>query len=228
MNNLSTLPGFSNPVDDAQAVFRAVLGALSSPGTPVLLAAQLLPLTAAGFSLGMQALALALCDSDTPIWLDDAADTPEARHYLRFHCASPFAANPSEASFAFIANAESMPRLHGFDQGKPVFPDRSAMLIINANLFGCRGQARELTGPGVKNSNHDVWQSFHISGLPAWFWEDWEANHASYPLGVDIVFVDTGTDDSGALKIRLLGLPRTARVRQAARSPAQMEHAACM
>jgi len=161
----------------------------------------------------MLALALTLCDQDTPIWLDTAADTPEARHHLRFHCAVPFAAELAQGSFAFIARPEAMPRLQAFNPGRADYPDRSATLVINADLSSPQACALELTGPGVKGNDRGAWQSFRISGLPLWFWEDWEVNHAAYPLGVDVIFVDKGTKSASNSVIRLLGLPRTARVR---------------
>ncbi|MCL2644781.1 MAG: phosphonate C-P lyase system protein PhnH [Betaproteobacteria bacterium] len=228
MRALPTLPGFSNPVDDAQVVFRAVLDALSRPGISVLLSTLPPPLPVTDFSQGMLALALTLCDGDTPLWLDEAADTPEVRHHLRFHCGSPFASSTSEVSFAFIARPEGMPRLAAFNQGRADFPDRSATLIISTNLSERHGQVHELSGPGVKGSDRGNWQSFCTSGLPAWFREDWEANHASCPLGVDIIFVDTGVDNVGIPQVRLLGLPRTARIREAAYSPASKEQSVCM
>jgi len=214
MSALSTLPGFSNPVDDAQAVFRTMLQALARPGIPVSLPVLPPSLPVAGFSQGMLALALTLCDRDTPLWLDDAADTPQARHHLRFHCSTPFAAHPPEASFAFISRPETMPRLSAFSQGRSDFPDRSATLIISADLSESHRHAYELSGPGVKADSHGKWQRFHLSRLPAWFWEDWEANRAAYPLGVDVLFVDNAEDASGSAQVRLLGLPRTARVRE--------------
>ncbi|MCL1824920.1 MAG: phosphonate C-P lyase system protein PhnH [Betaproteobacteria bacterium] len=223
MSTLPTLPGFDSPVDDAQAVFRAVLGAFSRPGLPVPLSVLPPPLQVGGFSQGMLALALALCDKDTPLWLDAAADTPEARRHLRFHCASPLTEQPSEASFAFIAKPESMPRLGAFKQGRADFPDRSTTLVINANLSASQAQTVELTGPGVKGNDRGLWQRASIDGLPAWFWKDWEANYADYPLGVDVIFVDTGTDASSTPQTRLLGLPRTACVRETAK-----ERPACM
>jgi alpha-D-ribose 1-methylphosphonate 5-triphosphate synthase subunit PhnH len=213
------LPGFASSVDDAQVVFRAVLAALSRPGLLVPLSVLPPPLSSGEFSRGMLALALALCDKDTPLWLDAAADTPEARRYLRFHCASSFAAHPSEASFSFIARPESMPRLHSFKQGRADFPDHSATLVLSAALSASLAHTVELTGPGVKGNDRDFWQSAGIASLPAWFWKDWEVNHAAYPLGVDIIFVDSGSDTSGAPLFRLLGLPRTVRAREAG-SPA--------
>jgi alpha-D-ribose 1-methylphosphonate 5-triphosphate synthase subunit PhnH len=210
-----TLPGFYNPVDDSQTVFRAVLTALSRPGLPVSFTLPPFPVPAGEFSTGMLALALALCDQDTPIWLDTAADTPEARHHLRFHCAVPFSADPAQGAFVFIARPEAMPRLQAFNTGRADYPDRSATLVINADMSSPQDCALELTGPGVKGNDRGVWQSFRISGLPLWFWEDWEVNRAAYPLGVDVIFVDKGTESSGNPGIRLLGLPRTARVRPA-------------
>jgi alpha-D-ribose 1-methylphosphonate 5-triphosphate synthase subunit PhnH len=117
MSVLSALPGFSSPVDDAQAVFRAVLTALSRPGLPVSITLPPFPHPAGEFSSGMLALALALADQDTPLWLDAAADTPELRRHLRFHCAASFTAEPEGASFAFISRPESMPRLREFNPG---------------------------------------------------------------------------------------------------------------
>jgi len=213
MSALSTLPGFSSPVDDAQAVFRAALTALSHPGLPVSLALPSFPLPVGELSYGMLALALALCDRDTPLWLDTAADTPEVRHHLRFHCAAPFVVHPAEASFAFISRPEAMPRLREFNPGRADYPDRSATLVISADLSFPQACALELTGPGVKGNDRGAWQSFRISGPSLWFWEDWEMNCAAYPLGVDVVFVDRGNAHSPV--IRLLGLPRTARVRPA-------------
>ena len=227
-----TLPGFSNPIDDSQAVFRAVLTALSRPGLPTALTLPPFPVPAGELSPGMLALALALCDQGTPIWLDTAADTPEVRHHLRFHCAAPFIADPAQGSFAFISRPGAMPRLQAFNPGWADYPDRSATLVINADLSSPQACALELTGPGVKGNDRGAWQSFRISGLPLWFWEDWEANQAAYPLGMDIIFVGTGTERAGNPVIRLLGLPRAIRVRLAPHEQTNplppKEHRACM
>jgi len=178
----------------------------------------------------MLALALTLCDKDIPVWLDEAADTPEARHYLRFHCATPFTVHAAEASFAFISQPKKMPRLQDFHPGQAKYPDRSATLVISADLSSPQAHTLELTGPGVKGNDRDVWHSVCISGLPAWFWKDWEVNYAMYPLGVDVLLVDAGS--SGDSPVRLMGLPRTTRVRPALNRPAgflpSQEHAICM
>ena len=232
MSALPTLPGFSNPVRDAQSVFRAALTAFSRPGIPVPLPVCPPPLPISGFSQGMLALALALADGNTPLWLDSAADTSELRHHLRFNCAVSFAASPADASFAFISQVESMPRLHGFNPGQPKSPDRSATLVISTSISVASTVTMELTGPGVKGNERGVWQPFRISGLPQWFWEDWEENFAAYPLGVDVLFVDTWTESSSNSVVRLLGLPRIAQVRSPLHvqtdSLPPKEYSACM
>ena len=232
MNAPDTLPGFFNPVDDSQIVFRALLTAFSRPGLTVSLTLPPFPVPTGEFSSGMLALALALCDQDTPIWLDTVADTPEVRHHLRFHCAAPVIAGPAQGSFAFISRPEAMPRLKAFNPGREDYPDRSTTLVINVDLSSPQGCALELTGPGVKGNDCGVWQSFRIFGLPLWFWDDWEANHATYPLGVDVIFVDKGPKSACNSVIRLLGLPRTARVRLATHEQndffSAKEHRTCM
>ena len=60
--------GFATPVLSAQTTFRAVLNALARPGSvhPMTVAVSVPPPLAAGAA----AIALTLCDHDTPIWLD--------------------------------------------------------------------------------------------------------------------------------------------------------------
>jgi alpha-D-ribose 1-methylphosphonate 5-triphosphate synthase subunit PhnH len=221
MSNLPALPGFTNPVDDAQAVFRALLGALSRPGISASLAGRSLPPPVSGLTQGMLAVALGLCDQDTPLWLDSASDTPETRRHLRFHCASPFAVCPLEAAFAFISEPAAMPRLREFNPGRPDFPDRSATLVISAGLSHREAQTVEASGPGIKGNDRGAWQRLSVSGLPGWFWEDWEENRVAHPLGVDVIFVDDGARDSEDGAVRLLGLPRTVRVRPAPQAQAR-------
>jgi alpha-D-ribose 1-methylphosphonate 5-triphosphate synthase subunit PhnH len=164
----------------------------------------------------MVALALALCDNNTPLWLDAGADAPQTRHHLRFHCGASFTENPPEAAFAFIARPERMPRLSTFHLGRADFPDRSTTVVIRVDRSAeATGPGvMEVTGPGVKGNDHGMWEPFLLGGLPSWLWTDWADNHASYPLDVDVLFVDTGISDSGKPFAAVLGLPRTARVRE--------------
>ena len=208
-NRPAILPGFADPVHDAQRCFRTVLEALSHPGKPVPL--TVLPSTPshaapvpASCLAGMVAIALTLCDADTPVWLDAGLDTPALRQHLRFHCGCPVVAEPERAQFAFIGDAGTMPRFERFCSGDPEYPDRSATLVIAADFAA---PDRRLSGPGIAPARVPQGLLFGLAGLPPWFWEDRAMNQTGYPLGVDILFVDSRRADGDT--VRMAGLPRT-------------------
>lgn len=182
--------GFADQALGAQATFRCLLEAIAHPGrivpAPKSLPAPPAPLLAPGY-----AAALTLLDFETPLWLDDQLGVPAVLETLRLQCGCPMAPAP-EASFALLAGTD-VP-LAAFDQGTPEYPDRSATLIWQVEDLAS-GRGVLLTGPGIRESTR-----LHVTGLPADFWAQWTANHAQFPLGVDIVFV---TAD------RLAALPRS-------------------
>lgn len=188
--NAPLLPGWPDPVDDAQTLFRQLLDALAHPGRihtlhrPLAVPAPLAP--AAG------AVALTLCDFETPVWLQ----SPEAAPWLRFHCACPLVDAPATARFVFIDQPAAMPPLSDFAQGEPEYPDRSATLVLQ--VASLTGHGLTLSGPGIAGTAR-----LGVSGLPAGFWDDWRAQHARFPLGVDLILV------AGE---RFAALPRTTRV----------------
>lgn len=189
MSSLSSddglLRGFANPVMDAQGVFRTVLAAMACPGTMNELAldlsgpAPLDPATAA--------LALALLDYETPLWLDSAADTPSVQRYLRFHCGCRMTENAGAAAFAIVAAPALMPPLAAFDAGSDTYPDRSTTVILQVpSLTG--GAPWTLQGPGIRPGGIRERACMAISGLPAGFGRWIEANVALFPCGVDLIF----------------------------------------
>ncbi|GMG89203.1 phosphonate C-P lyase system protein PhnH [Cupriavidus metallidurans] len=174
----SLLPGFDNPVDDAQQVFRAALEAFAHPGR-----LETLPVTSGqpeGLSPALTALLLTLADPDTPVWLP--ADVPAAaRAFLRFHCGCPLVDNLGEATFVCIPAGHAMPALADCAQGLPAYPDRSATLLVEvASLHA--GDTLTLRGPGIETT-----QSLCVTGLPADFRASWRANNTGFPLGVDLL-----------------------------------------
>src|SRR4051794_5324681 len=91
--------GFERPVQDSQAVFRSVMMAMARPGTIRGMAAVLSPPGA--MAPAAAGLALALCDFETPMWLDTALTAdPEVPAHLRFHTGAPIVANAATAHFA--------------------------------------------------------------------------------------------------------------------------------
>jgi len=199
------LPGFDNPVDDAQQVFRAALDAFAHPGM-----LQALPAASvgrpAGLSPAMTALLLTLADSDTPVWLP-ADIGSEARAFLRFHCGCPLVDNAAQATFVCVPMGDTPPSLAQCAQGDPAYPDRSATLLLelaalsndaaplSATVSDNGGDTYTLRGPGIETT-----QTLLASGLPNDFRAQWRANNAGFPLGVDLLL--TAGD-------RFCALPRT-------------------
>ncbi len=196
MNARDLLPGFADPVHDSQATFRMLLGALSEPGTILAM-----PVAVSGpdpLGAGAAAALLTLADADTPVWhdVDDEASARRVIGYLSFHCGCGFVDAPTAATFALVTHAQDL-QLAGFAQGSMAYPDRATLLLVQvASLTG--GPQRLLSGPGIR------WQqALHVAGLPADFDQQWRANGAGFPTGVDLVF---------CCGDRIVGLPRTTRI----------------
>lgn len=188
-------PGFGDPVFDSQAVFRALLHAMSRPGMVNTLDIDLAP--PAPLSPAAAAVCLTLADLDTPVWVTPG--TPgNALSYLRFHCGCPMVENPAHAAFALITDGDHLPDLTRFSLGTQEYPDRSATLIIQVSgLEAVRTGGVRLTGPGIESMNR-----LAVRGLSDDFWAAFAANHQQYPLGWDVVFA---TED------RIASLPRSTR-----------------
>lgn len=175
-------PGFGDPVRDAQGTFRTVMMAMARPGT-------LRQLTAAvdapaPLAPGAGAVALALCDFETPIWLDDALSAaPAVAAWLRFHTGAPLTDRADRAHFAFVGDPGAMPPLSAFAQGVPDYPDRSTTLVVAVDGLEAAG-GWTLRGPGI-----DGITRLRARGLPPEFPLWLAGNRAGFPLGVDVILV---------------------------------------
>ncbi len=188
---------FQDPVLESQAVFRAVLQALSEPGTVHALEQPLQP--PAGLHPSTARLLLALADFETPVWLAPELAGDCAR-WVAFHTGAPAAKSPGDARFAVVNAGDAAAPLALFDPGEERYPDKSATLFIQvAALDG--GDSVALSGPGIPDS-----RTIAPAGLGAEFWRQAAANQRRYPLGVDMLLV------SGD---RLLGLPRSTAIARA-------------
>lgn len=196
MNAVPVAAGLADPVHQSQRVFRAALEALARPGrvqrangTPAV--HDLTPATAM--------LLLTLCDESTAVWWQPGPAVDALAHWLRFHTGAPRVGQPGEAAYAVIHAPRSMPPLEAFRGGTPAAPECSTTLLIEAETFD-DGPALEWRGPGIRDCERVC-----IGGLRESFWAEWQANHAAFPQGVDVLF---------CCGDRMLGLPRTARVRR--------------
>lgn len=184
--------GYADPVHDAQLAFRAVLDALARPGQLQRLPARF-PI-APGLSRAATAIALALADYETPLWLDEK--TAPAAAYLRFHCGSGLVPR-EQAALALIGAPLELGWLIAFRTGSDEFPDQSTTLLIEVDQLAETGPLR-LVGPGIQGSRQAA-----IEGLPAHFWREWATLREIFPRGVDVIFT---CGDA------LMGLPRTTSV----------------
>jgi alpha-D-ribose 1-methylphosphonate 5-triphosphate synthase subunit PhnH len=189
--------GFADPVFNAQTVFRAVMDAMARPGS-----VQPLPSFArppAPLSATAGAIALSLCDHDTPLWLDPALQASAAvKAWLGFHAGAPLANTPADAHFALIANPAEMAALDGFSQGTQDYPDRSTTLILQVSTL-TSGAPLLLEGPGIETS-----ATIAPAQMPRHFVEQWKQNGQRFPRGVDIIL---------AAPDGIACLPRTTRIK---------------
>lgn len=188
--------GFENPPKAAQALFRALMDAMARPGAVQAVAALAKPpspLTATA-----AAVALTLCDNDTPLWLDPRLDaSTDVRGWLGFHCGAPLTTIPAEAHFALVANPGELIALENFAQGSQEYPDRSTTLILQVDRLA-GGPVLHLEGPGIRTD-----AALAPAPLPRHFIAQWKQNRARFPRGVDLILVAPGA---------IACLPRTTRI----------------
>lgn len=188
--------GFADPVFEAQGTFRAVMEALSRPGLAQPLEAAVAP--PSPLPRGVAAVALTLCDHDTPVWLDPVLAASEAvAGWLRFHTGAPLVASAGAAQFALATSPAQLPDLSAFAQGSDEYPDRSTTIIVAPGA----PKARRLTGPGIRG---DLVTEL---GLPdPRFAAQWHDNRGRFPRGIDLLIAADG---------HVVGLPRTTRIAEA-------------
>lgn len=200
-NDLAALgAGFSHEAYGSQHVFRAALQALSHPGRLVDVAHDA-EVPCVGHAASA-ALLLALLDADCQLWLSPALRDSEAAAWLRFHTGCQLTAACHEAQFAWIAAVDALPMLASFAGGSENYPDQSTTCVIDVPALGQglaagRGGWR-LSGPGIEGET-----GLRVEGLPPDFVAQWDANHTTFPCGVDLFL---------ATDRQIVGLPRTTRI----------------
>jgi alpha-D-ribose 1-methylphosphonate 5-triphosphate synthase subunit PhnH len=186
------LPGFTDPVLDAQSAFRAVLEAMSRPGRIQRL--QRPPAPPAPLSPASGAVLLTLADSGTPLFLDAG---PDAEEWVRFHAGCPLVADPAEAEFVLAAALP--PKLSTLRAGTDEDPQTSATLILQVEALE-EGAGWHLTGPGIEHAHR-----LRVVGAPPGFVAEWATNSARFPRGVDVILCAGDT---------IAALPRSVSIRE--------------
>lgn len=187
--------GFANPVFESQSVFRLLMDGMARPGTIRTVehdAGQPEPLGAAA-----GAIALTLCDHDTPVWLSAGFSRSAVAEWVGFHSGAPITREKAEARFAFKEASSALVSFGLFSSGTQEYPDRSTTLIIEVEALG-EGEELTLSGPGILNAS-----SVKVRGLPETFLRLWSDNRTLFPRGIDVILT-AGRN--------FLCLPRTTRV----------------
>jgi alpha-D-ribose 1-methylphosphonate 5-triphosphate synthase subunit PhnH len=187
-------PGFQDPVLESQLAYRALLAAMSSPGTIQHLSLSLTP--PPRFDIATAAICLTLFDHDTRLWLEERF--PQAvRDWLRFHCRISLVSDIRAADFAVLTPSPQMLRPHDCRTGTEERPHCSATLILQLEYLAF-GTGLRLTGPGIRDSHR-----LEVPEIPAGFWASRHDPTLAFPRGVDIFLTH---------RSRLTALPRTTNV----------------
>lgn len=145
--------GFADPARDGARAFRALLDAMSRPGTRRRLTAAAPP---APLPAAAGALALVLTDADAPLWLAPDLRAPALRDWLAFHTGAAPTDDPARAAFALGTPEALAPHCTGsadrFPAGTPETPEDAATLIVLLPAFA--GRAARLAGPGIRTETH--------------------------------------------------------------------------
>lgn len=188
--------GFADLVFEAQRTFRAVMDAMANPGHIVPLVTGCSPPASLGETTG--AIAAALLDHDTRVWLDRPLQADEAvAGWLRFQTGTVVTREAAEADFALVSDPGRLVALDHFSRGTAEYPDRSTTLILQVDGFE-GPHVLVLAGPGIPGERR-----FASATLPPRFAGQWQANRAVFPRGVDLVFA--GPDAVAAM-------PRSTRI----------------
>lgn len=191
---------FADPVFSAQSVFKSLMDGFARPGQIMRLEASSVP--PAPMGTAASAVALTLCDHDTPVWLTPALAKSAVPQWIAFHTGAAVMDSKTDARFAFVEKGAPVPGFDQFSLGTQEYPDRSTTLVVEIEALS-GGEPLTARGPGIKD---DV--TIAVRGLPEVFLDFWSANRAIFPRGIDLVLT---SGDS------VLCLPRTTRlVRQEA------------
>src|SRR5215467_2917750 len=187
---------FADPVLSAQATFRAILDAMAQPGSLQPLGVALSP--PPPLNKGAAAVALTLCDQDTPVWLDaELRASVSVCEWLAFHCGCPLVDDPATAAFAFAARPAKVPAFETFNIGTADFPDRSTTIVLQVDtLWSEKGLV--LSGPGIRDRS-----TLSAAPLPGDMRDRLVRNRSLFPQGIDLVLATNGA---------VAALPRSLRV----------------
>jgi alpha-D-ribose 1-methylphosphonate 5-triphosphate synthase subunit PhnH len=191
-----------DPVGDLQKVFRKLMRSMSRPGTLADLSEEALKLDLP-FSINKALLLAAMSLLDAEVTFDVAsrdgvrASAAELVSKLTYARLAP----PGAADYILVPGGGrgAAPAILAARAGTLIDPHLGATLLIEAERIA-EGGPLLLSGPGI-----DGTATLGLELETGWI-EARESKNAEYPLGVDLVFVDS--------EYRLAAIPRTTRITQ--------------
>lgn len=202
--------GFDDPAHQAQRAFRALMLAMSEPGTLVSLKTHDAKIPSQ--HAGIFTTALTLLDQNTNVWLSDEMASDELVSNLKFHCGCIITNEPADAQFAFLTLKEWQ-NTEEFNQGSEDYPHLSTTLIIQVAHLQTLSERADLStaaavfeplscfslsGPGIENRKHIALSQMSKKQVSLLTHQ-----HAHSPLGTDILLISGET---------LIALPRSTRI----------------
>jgi len=191
----TTIAGAALDPDEAQRTFRAVLDALSRPGTP-----HRLPPAARDRVPAALLPALALADLTTPVCVLGEVPSGHWQDALVTITSAPVV--PLRKARLVAALRPVTPaELLAVARGTAAAPEDGALLTAAVSGVDSGGAPLRLTGPGVAGT-----RLIAPGGLPAGWLAARDEAVAGFPAGIDLLLV--GPDG------RVLAIPRSSRVEE--------------
>ncbi len=192
-----------DPIRASQHIFRIALDALANPGSvrqaiihPRLLADE------AVANPYLASVLLTLLDHEVSLHVTPGPDAAELEELMVRRTRTTLV----EAGSADFAVASTGSLDHGLPErlrrGSLEYPDDGATLVVDVpSLDGATTGDLELTltGPGIESVRR-----LQLAGLPAAFIHSRNRAVAQYPMGIDLILIDTAG--------RVAGLPRTTNI----------------
>lgn len=194
-----------DPIFHSQSHFRAILHAMSRPGT--ISGLDRVELTSAERLNSASAMvAFALLNADASFHLVNMSDIDA--EYLSANTRAG-AVPIEEAAFIFTGGEEPPATLEGANCGSLAYPDTGATIVIQVDALSPSplpggGLKLMLEGPGVNGRS-----CVYVRALSTDLLLALQARNAEFPLGIDAIVT---CDDGGAGRPCVLGIPRTAKV----------------
>lgn len=190
---MTTVPPISQPAALEQRTFRAMLAAMSMPGSIEVLTDA----NPSDATVAVVAIAQSFLDHEVTFHV--AAEGGSALEDAILRRTGARTAPLDRAGYVFADATHARCAVEQAVEGALEEPEQSATLIVRCAQVGAGDLALRLTGPGV-----DGEITLRLGGLGADVIEARNERNGPFPTGIDLLFVDA--------QGRLAGLPRSTQV----------------